>query len=38
MSVNKPDEVIFLSNKYKDKVYVSLDIKDDNVMLKAGKI
>tara|TARA_B100002051_G_scaffold276673_1_gene326767 strand:- start:956 stop:1711 length:756 start_codon:yes stop_codon:yes gene_type:complete len=34
MSVNKPDEVIFLSNKYKDKVYVSLDIKDDNVMLK----
>ena len=34
MSVEKPDEVIILSNKYPDKVYISLDIFEDNIMIK----
>jgi len=34
MSVEKPDEVIALSNEYDDKVYVSLDILEDNIMIK----
>ena len=34
MSVEKPDEVIALSNRYDDKVYVSLDILEDNIMIK----
>ena len=34
MSVNKPEEVMSLSNKYKNKIYVSLDIKKNNVMIK----
>jgi len=34
MSVEKPDEVIALSNQYDDKVYISLDILEDNVMIK----
>ena len=36
MSVEKPNEVIDLSNKYADKVYVSLDIFKDNIMIKIG--
>ena len=36
MSVEKPNEVIILSNIYADKVYVSLDILEDNIMIKAG--
>ena len=34
MSVEKPDEVIILSNEYDNKVYISLDILDDNIMIK----
>ena len=34
MSVNKPEEVMSLSNKHKNKIYVSLDIKKNNVMIK----
>ncbi len=34
MSVEKPDEVISLSNQYDDKVYISLDILEDNIMIK----
>ena len=34
MSVEKPNEVIILSNIYADKVYVSLDILEDNIMIK----
>ena len=34
MSVEKPDEVIALSNQYDDKVYISLDILEDNIMIK----
>tara|TARA_B100000963_G_scaffold34007_1_gene25296 strand:+ start:37 stop:777 length:741 start_codon:yes stop_codon:yes gene_type:complete len=34
MSVEKPNEVIILSNEYADKVYVSLDILEDNIMIK----
>jgi len=34
MSVEKPNEVISLSNEYADKVYISLDILDDNIMIK----
>tara|TARA_E500000178_G_C16928755_1_gene710699 strand:- start:178 stop:918 length:741 start_codon:yes stop_codon:yes gene_type:complete len=34
MSVEKPDEVIALSDQYNDKVYISLDILDDNIMIK----
>ena len=34
MSVEKPEEVIILSNDYEDKVYISLDILEDNIMIK----
>ena len=34
MSVEKPDEVIALSNQYGDKVYISLDILEDSIMIK----
>ena len=34
MSVEKPNEVIILSNIYADKVYISLDILEDNIMIK----
>ena len=34
MSIEKPNEVIILSNQYADKVYISLDILEDNVMIK----
>jgi len=34
MSVEKPDEVLALSNQYHDKVYISLDILEDNIMIK----
>ncbi len=34
LSVQKPNEVINLSNQYEDKVYISLDILEDNVMIK----
>tara|TARA_A100000164_G_scaffold320251_1_gene302321 strand:+ start:42 stop:782 length:741 start_codon:yes stop_codon:yes gene_type:complete len=34
MSVEQPDEVIILSNQYEDKVYISLDILEDNIMIK----
>lgn len=37
MSVNKPEDVISLSNKYKNKIYVSLDIKNNFVMVKGWK-
>ncbi len=33
MSVNQPDELSILSDIYKNKIYVSLDIKDENVMV-----
>ena len=34
MSVEKPNEVIILSNLYADKIYISLDILEDNIMIK----
>ena len=34
MSINQSDDVISLSNSYKNKIYVSLDIKDNSVMIK----
>ena len=34
MSVQNPNEVIFLSDQYDDKIYVSLDILEDNIMIK----
>ncbi len=34
MSVQKPNEVITLSNQYADKIYISLDIFEDNIMIK----
>ena len=37
MSVNKPDEVKELSENYKNNIYVSLDIKKNNVMVKGWK-
>lgn len=37
MSVNQPDQVISLSKKYKKRIYISLDIKNDNVMVKGWK-
>ena len=37
MSVNKPDEVKELSENYKNSIYVSLDIKKNNVMVKGWK-
>ena len=37
LSVKNPDEVKDLSNRYKNKIYVSLDIKDKNVMIKGWR-
>ncbi len=37
MSVTNPDSVIVLSEKYKNRIYVSLDIKNNNVMIKGWK-
>ena len=34
MSIEKPNEVTILSNEYRDKVYISLDILEDNIMIK----
>ncbi len=34
MSVEKPNDVITLSDHYTDKIYISLDILKDNVMIK----
>ncbi len=34
MSVENPNEVITLSNEYVDKVYISLDILEENIMIK----
>ena len=34
MAINKIDSVKSISNKNKNKIYVSLDIKDNNVMIK----
>ena len=34
MSVQKPNEVITLSDQYADKIYISLDIFENNVMIK----
>ena len=34
MSVEKPSEVIILSDQYVDKIYISLDILEDNIMIK----
>ena len=34
MSVQKPNEVIKLSNQYVNKIYISLDIFEDNIMIK----
>ena len=37
MSIYNPDEVRLLSEKYNQKIYISLDIKDDNIMIKGWK-
>ena len=37
MSVNEPETVKLLSEKYDNQIYVSLDIKKDNVMIKGWK-
>ena len=37
MSVNKPEKVKMLSEKYENQIYVSLDIKKDSVMIKGWK-
>ncbi|MDC2979177.1 1-(5-phosphoribosyl)-5-[(5-phosphoribosylamino)methylideneamino]imidazole-4-carboxamide isomerase [Pelagibacteraceae bacterium] len=37
MSIYNPDEVRILSEKYKQKIYISLDVKDDNIMIKGWK-
>ena len=37
LSVNQPDKVKFLVNTYRDRIYISLDIKNDNVMVKGWK-
>ena len=37
MSVNKPEEVKLLSNIYKKRIYVSLDVKDDQIMIRGWK-
>ena len=34
MSIEKPNEVRILSNEYRDKVYISLDILEDDIMIK----
>ena len=37
MSVNKPEELKLLSETYKRKIYVSLDVKENNIMIKGWK-
>ncbi len=37
MAVKEPDIVKALSNKHKNKIYVSLDIENDNIMIKGWK-
>ena len=37
MSIYNPDEVRLLSEKYKQKIYISLDVKEDNIMIKGWK-
>ncbi len=37
MSVINPEQVKSLSYQYKNKIYISLDIKDDSVMIKGWK-
>ena len=34
MSVQKPDEVLLLSDQYANKIYISLDILHENIMIK----
>ena len=34
MSVQKPDEVLLLSDQYVNKIYISLDILHENIMIK----
>ncbi len=34
MSIKEPEVVKFLSNKYKNKIYVSLDIENNHIMIK----
>ena len=34
LSIQKPEEVILLSNQYAKKIYISLDILDKNIMIK----
>ena len=34
LSIQKPEEVILLSNQYAKKIYISLDILDENIMIK----
>ena len=38
LSTQKPKEVILLSNKYKDKIYISLDLLDDNLMINGWNV
>jgi len=37
MSVNEPETVKLLAEKYKKRIYVSLDIMENNVMIKGWK-
>ncbi len=37
MSINQPETVKSLSNFFKNKIYISLDVKKDNVMIKGWK-
>ena len=34
LSIQKPEEVILLSNQYAEKIYISLDILDEDIMIK----
>ena len=34
LSIQRPKEVILISNKYPERIYISLDILDDNIMIK----
>ena len=34
LSIQKPEDVILLSNQYAEKIYISLDILDENIMIK----
>ena len=38
LSTQKPKEVILLSNKYKDKIYISLDLLDDDLMINGWNV